>query len=161
MSATTTTASAFSDSNNNIITGNTASDNKNDGICLLGSSNKIYSNNFITNTENVFPAGWKNIWNSTEKITYIYDNSQYTNFLGNYWDDYEGVDANGDGIGDTPYNIYRDKNIKDNYPLMEPWENYFAPAPIAPASKEDVSGFEAVFVITVLLAVAYLLRRRK
>ena len=38
--------------------------------------------------------------------------------------DYSVSDANGDGIGDTPYSIDSDN---DNYPLMEPWENYFAP----------------------------------
>jgi len=35
---------------------------------------------------------------------------------GNYWSDYNGTDANNDGIGDTPYVI--DANNTDNYPLM-------------------------------------------
>jgi parallel beta-helix repeat protein len=43
---------------------------------------------------------------------------------GNYWSDYLGVDANGDGIGDTPYII--DANNQDRYPLMQPW----SPTPI-------------------------------
>ncbi len=37
---------------------------------------------------------------------------------GNYWEDYNGSDINGDGIGDNPYLIY-DSNV-DNYPLIEP-----------------------------------------
>lgn len=37
---------------------------------------------------------------------------------GNYWDDYNGTDSDGDGIGDTPY--YIDNNSVDDYPLMHP-----------------------------------------
>ena len=37
---------------------------------------------------------------------------------GNYWNDYNGTDNNGDGIGETPYIINEDN--QDNYPLMNP-----------------------------------------
>ena len=86
--------------------------------------NIICLNNFINNTYNAFSLNSTNIWNSTEQITYTYRGSEFTNYMGNYWDDYKGSDANGDGIGDTPYSIDSDK---DNYPLMRPFEYYFVP----------------------------------
>jgi PKD repeat protein len=86
-------------------------------------SNIIYLNNFINNNDNVRSSYSTNIWiwNSTSPITYTYNGNTYTNYLGNYWDDYTGSDADGDGIGETPYNIDSDA---DKYPLMEPFENY-------------------------------------
>jgi len=112
-------------SSKNTIADNIVSSNNWCGIRLRYSNNNIiYLNNFIDNTDNVYSYASTSIWNSTEKITYTYNGSQYTNYLGNYWSDYAGSDANGDGIGDTPYSIDSDK---DNYPLMRPFEYYFVP----------------------------------
>jgi len=114
--------------NNNSISKNNISSNYWYGIYLEDSNNNIiYLNNFINNTYNAYSYNSTNVWNSTEPIKYTYRGSEFTNYIGNYWDDYTGYDANGDGIGETPYSI--DENNTDNYPLIERFENYFVPTP--------------------------------
>ena len=73
-------------------------------FCCGADNNVVYNNDFINNTN----------WNADDALSNAYDNG----VVGNYWDDYNGTDANGDGIGDTPYL----ENIKngDNFPLMKP-----------------------------------------
>jgi hypothetical protein len=46
----------------------------------------------------------------------VWDNGS----VGNYWSNYNGVDSNGDGIGDEPYVI--DDSNQDGFPLMNPWD---------------------------------------
>ena len=61
-------------------------------------------------------------WNSPAPLKYLYNDQNFTSYLGNYWDNYNGTDENGDGIGDTPWII--DSVNKDEYPLIEPHEKY-------------------------------------
>ncbi len=70
--------------------------------------NQLYHNNLAENVEQA-------VWNP--ECVNTWDNGYPSG--GNYWSDYTGTDANGDGIGDTPYTI--DPVNKDRYPLMRPY----------------------------------------
>ena len=63
----------------------------------------FYFNNFIGNRQGFTVEGYV-----------FFDNGK----IGNYWSNYEGVDENKDGIGDTPYKVTG--NYYDRYPLMSP-----------------------------------------
>jgi nitrous oxidase accessory protein len=73
-------------------------------FCCGAENNIAYNNIFINNTN----------WNADDNLGNTWDNG----IVGNYWDDYNGTDANGDGIGDTPYLTNLDKG--DMFPLMQP-----------------------------------------
>jgi len=118
------------ETNNNIIAQNNFTNNNNpyvivSAVMLWGSSNnRIYQNNFIDNNR---PAGADSFFNSQSSGN-LWDNGKE----GNYWDDYNGTDADGDGIGDTPYEIYTrnrsgalyPKNT-DRFPLMTPFNSTY------------------------------------
>ncbi|MHA2428064.1 MAG: right-handed parallel beta-helix repeat-containing protein [Candidatus Hermodarchaeia archaeon] len=95
-------------SSNNTLTGNTVSNNTIE--IWWGSNNRIYHNNFVNNIKQINIENTENTWDDG------YPSG------GNYWSDYTGVDANGDGIGDTPYVI--DEDNVDQFPLMAPISVY-------------------------------------
>ncbi|HWR27550.1 MAG TPA: right-handed parallel beta-helix repeat-containing protein [Candidatus Thermoplasmatota archaeon] len=76
------------------------------GVWIQESSsfNIIDHNNFVNTVANGY-----------DSTTDIWDNGSG----GNYWSDYTGIDADLNGIGDTPYNISGGSN-QDRYPLMLP-----------------------------------------
>jgi parallel beta-helix repeat protein len=92
---------------NNIISDNTVNANSLNGIWVFLSSGNQFYRNHLTNKIQVSIdklAVWNNVWDNGKE--------------GNYWSDYSGTDANGNGVGDTPYVI--DVNNVDHYPLMAP-----------------------------------------
>lgn len=81
-------------------------------MCLdSGEYNSIHHNSFYRNNAPDVQAmdvgGGEDYWYDT--VTQE----------GNYWSDYEGIDGDDDGIGDTPYAIEYDESF-DLYPLMFP-----------------------------------------
>jgi parallel beta-helix repeat protein len=71
----------------------------------------IFDNNFIHNVNTVV-EGVTPYYQAYGPTPNSWDNGEE----GNYWSDYKGIDANNDGIGDTPYlAIY---GTADRYPLM-------------------------------------------
>jgi parallel beta-helix repeat protein len=107
-------------SSGNSISGNNITDNDYGvyfgeyGYVSVGSfNNTIYHNNFRNNTKQVYDISWDYPQDIVPSIN-VWDDGYPSG--GNYWSDYNGTDANHDGIGDTPYII--DANNTDNYPLM-------------------------------------------
>jgi parallel beta-helix repeat protein len=104
----------------NFITGNTVENNDGEGFCIkdMSANNVLWLNNVLGNEVEILTSV---VLNSPTELTYTYNSSSYTGYLGNYWDEYTGSDADGDGVGDTPYSV---GSYTDNYPLIAQSENY-------------------------------------
>jgi parallel beta-helix repeat protein len=150
----------FAGSSNNKISGNNMTRIR----LLIGSNNTLFDN-YITAIElsefavnntfngNTFAAGLEVRFYGEE--TTLWNNGT----IGNYWEDYEGVDSNGDGIGDSPYVITGvkwdndaggDVTVvigQDNYPLMAPYEIPSTPTPSPEPPQES-----ELFMTTVIAA---------
>lgn len=155
-------------SSNNTITLNAVTDNI-VGILLSGDSNTITKNYIARNEEGIF-FGVNTPGNEPLNIVMVH-NSFVDNLVqfsgcfcetydpeeavhtwddggrGNYWSDYNGTDANGDGIGDTAYVI--DVQNQDRYPLMQ-----IEAKPPTPVKMEQV---ELTFAVTLGAALASIL----
>ncbi len=164
---------------NNTVSGNAVVDNI-VGVLLSGSNNDIIGNyiadnemgmffgtnepgniplnltvshnSFNNNTEHVNGCVCEE-YNMTEEV-HTWDNGEE----GNYWCDYNGTDADGDGIGDTPYVI--DALNQDRYPLMQ--SQVVLPTAKTEAPVETiVIAAAAVAVIAVVAAIAVKKRKKK
>ncbi len=100
------------DSSRNEITGNTFTDNTRYAIEMdtFSNNNVVHHNTFIDNgngsEQQCYDNSGANAWdNGTE---------------GNWWSDYFGLDGDGDGVGDTPYDIDNPNHTadaEDRYPI--------------------------------------------
>lgn len=129
---------------NNIISDNNISSNIYDGVFISFSSsnnNLFYHNNFINNTQNAYDESTNTWYNKTLQ-------------QGNYWDDYDDLDADGNGVGDTPYGIPGGHN-QDLYP-----RGYFKKEDGGTEDENGTSGFEFAFLIIVILSLVLMKRKR-
>jgi parallel beta-helix repeat protein len=120
----------LSESDNNTFFGNEIASYSTNGLFFWQSNNNsIFHNNLMGNSSQLLTYS-----NSTE----FWDDG----LEGNYWSSYIGVDANLDGIGDTPYVL--DWNNRDNYPLTGMFHNFKAPPnhDVGIVSDSAISEFE-------------------
>jgi len=108
------------------------------GISLFSSNNNmIFHNNFIDNSQQVYVEHYSNSgWDLIFHTYYPSNNNIWDSGYpagGNYWSDYNGLDVNGDGLGDTPYLVF--ENDTDHYPLIAP----FASVDIQPSPSSTPS----------------------
>jgi len=117
------------DSDNCIVSDSEFWDNTAYGIILIEDDgdtldNLIYNNLFSGNDVNAVDNATDNDW----------DNGA----LGNEWDDYSGVDANDNGIGDTPYLIDGTAGASDNFPIFSDGaEPVVVPLPTSDDDDDD------------------------
>jgi len=121
--------------NNITILNNTCADNRLWGIEIVGSENITVSYNVLLNNGNTseyspesraraiqVDVNCRNNVVTMNDLIYNYrtidnDDSGNTYDL-NYYSDYDGVDGDGDNIGDTPYDIDGDSPTSDQHPRM-------------------------------------------
>jgi nitrous oxidase accessory protein len=72
-------------------------------------------------TDNVFEGNLTNVVQSGR------GKAGLNEWYGNYWDDYTGFDRNGDGVGDTPYELYA---YADQIWIEMPTARFFKTAPV-------------------------------
>jgi len=87
------------------------------GLGLSSSDYNLIYNNYFDNILNVLSEeSINNIWNAS-KISGV-NIIGGSNIGGNYWNNYTGIDSDGDTIGDNPYTVNLIEN--DSLPLLYP-----------------------------------------
>ena len=114
------------ESDNNTIEDCTIRDNSY-GVCLYHSDWNLFLHNIFAGNDRDVASDYYRLYGNYSSG---YFSSNFWDYgyssAGNYWNDYNGTDPNGDGIGDTPYII--DANNTDRYPLMSPYWYWSNPA---------------------------------
>ncbi len=106
---------SLTNSHGNTIVNNLITNNQK-GINSKSSINNLIYNNIFNNTINAHDEG-NNIWSITKTLGTNIIGGPYIG--GNFWSDSIGDDVDGDGIGDTPYDVPPDGRNVDQLPLWK------------------------------------------
>ncbi len=91
------------------------------GVGLCYSNWNLFCHNaFVSNDKNVISDYYDPFENNS--LAYVSTNIWDNGVEGNYWSDYNGTDANHDGVGDAPYVL--DASNTDHCPLMGVYSSY-------------------------------------
>jgi len=115
---------------------NIIKDNANYGVQLYDPSdinNKFYKNFFISNGIHAYDNGTTTSWNNT--------------MIGNYWDNYTGLDANDDLIGDISHNIPGTANSNDSLPIWDDGDDFFPEISINSPTNGSIFSSPPEFII--------------
>jgi len=114
--------------NNNEFYWNNITQNSLEGVYIddTANGNLFFENRFELNSINSFDNNSQNYWNNSK--------------IGNYWDDYIGVDANDDGIGDAPHDVPPLGGSMDYFPIWDDGDDFSPDIAINSPSMNDVFG---------------------
>ena len=129
------------------------------GIWILGGANNLIKNNTFANNTNPISIAYSGGNHVITENSFINGNTiivwmaPEATIDRNYWNDYNGTDADGDGIGDTPHiRIVGDETVYiDYHPLIEP-------VPVIPEFPSWI--FLPLFLTATLVAIFYSKRVR-
>ena len=100
----------------------------------LDINNLFYKNSFISNTIHAIDNGTTTSWNNT--------------MIGNYWDNYTGLDANDDLIGDISHNIPGTANSNDSLPIWDDGDDLLPEIAINLPTNGSIFALPPEFIIS-------------
>ena len=96
-------------------------------------NNNFYKNSFISNGVHAYDNGTTTSWNNT--------------LIGNYWDNYTGLDSNDDLIGDISLNIPGTANSNDSLPIWDDGDDLFPEIAVNSPTNGSIFTLPPEFII--------------
>ncbi|TXT62399.1 MAG: hypothetical protein BAJALOKI1v1_950002 [Promethearchaeota archaeon] len=163
-SSNTNAISLITNANNNLIYENSIINNEETGLYIFQStSNNITYNDFFSNFlygirvidlnsqynlfyENNFTGNGRNAWDTGDL------NNWNTSYIGNYWDDYTGKDANDDGIGDIGYAVNGTQQTADFFHLdhLPKWWDAPVLLILQPANFSELNETIPLYIVSIV-----------